>query len=105
QTTVLDQSAPAGVQDQRVPDDDQDRPVLLRVPAPEPAPRLVRPDAAQHRADKAQECGEADHAVGHLGQDFPDLRALPAGETAPRGYDDPPLAPPRTWPFSRASRR
>src|SRR5436309_2984871 len=54
------------VQAQSVQDDDHQRPVLLGVPAPETAPRLVRPDAAQHGAGEAEEHCEADDAVDHV---------------------------------------
>src|SRR5258708_5478316 len=43
---VFNQAAPAGMEDDRVPDHDDDGAVLLGVPPPEAAPRLVRPDAA-----------------------------------------------------------
>ena len=52
---LLDHAAPAGVQDQGVPDDDEQGAVFLGVPAPEAAPGLVGPDAAQHRADEAEQ--------------------------------------------------
>ena len=47
---------------------DEQRAVLLGVPAPEPAPGLVGPDAAQHGADEAEERGEADDAIDHFPQ-------------------------------------
>ena len=65
QAALPDQAAPARVQDDRVPEHDEQRAVFLRVPAPEAAPRLVGPDAAEHRADEAEERGEADDAVDH----------------------------------------
>ena len=58
------------MQDHRVPQDDDERAIFLRVPAPEASPRLVRPDAAEHRADKAEERGEADDAIDHAVEGF-----------------------------------
>ena len=57
----------------RVPEHDEQRAVFLGVPAPEPAPGLVGPDAAQDGAHKAEQRGEADDAINHLGQYFPDF--------------------------------
>src|SRR6266513_1875740 len=54
QATLADHPAPAQVQDKRVPKHDDEGAVLLRVPTPEAAPRLVCPDATQHRTDKAE---------------------------------------------------
>ena len=65
---VAQQVAPANVQDDRVPDHDEQGAVLLRVPAPEPAPGLVGPDAAQNGAHEAEQGGEADDAIDHCGQ-------------------------------------
>src|SRR6059058_94754 len=70
QATLADHPAPAQVQDERVPKHDDERAVFLRVPAPEPAPRLIRPDATQHRADKAEQRGEANDAIDHPRQTF-----------------------------------
>ena len=64
----LYEAGPAGVQDQSVPDDDQQRAVLLGIPAPETAPRLIGPDAAQHGAGEAQQRREANDAVDRVGQ-------------------------------------
>ena len=65
QAAAFHQPAPAGVQHQRVPEHDHQRAVFLRVPAPEAAPRVVGPQAAQHRADEAEEDREAQRAVDH----------------------------------------
>src|SRR6185503_849744 len=46
---LADHAAPPGVEQERVPQHDQQRAVLLRVPAPEAAPRIVRPEPAEHR--------------------------------------------------------
>src|SRR5438067_9498024 len=48
-------ASPAGVEDHGIPEDDEKRAVLLRVPAPKPPPRLIRPDAAQDGSDEAEE--------------------------------------------------
>ena len=42
------------VQDEGIPDDNEQSAVFLGVPTPKPAPGLIRPDAAQNRACKAQ---------------------------------------------------
>ena len=62
---ITHQVAPADVKDDRVPDHDEQGAVFLRVPAPEPAPGLIGPDATQDRADKAEQSGEADNAINH----------------------------------------
>ena len=67
QPALADDSAPAGVQDCGVPNDDHHRAVFLGIPAPKPAPRLIRPNAAEHRPNKAEKRGKTDDAVDHLG--------------------------------------
>ena len=76
------EAAPARVQDDGVPEHDEQRPVLLGVPAPEAAPGLVGPDAAQDRADEAEEEGEGDDAVDHPGERLRHLRVHAGGRTA-----------------------
>ena len=56
---------PPGVERGRVPEHDHQGAVLLWIPAPEAAPAVVSPEAAEHRADEAEEEGEADHAIRH----------------------------------------
>ena len=73
------------MQDGGVPDHDHQRPVFLGIPAPEPAPRLISPDAAQHRADEAKQSGEADDAVNH----FSDASAIHFVERHLVGYEVP----------------
>src|SRR5437762_826052 len=68
QAAVPDQSAPARVQNDRVPQHDNERAVLLRVPAPEPAPGLIGPNAAEHGAREAEQGGETHDAVNHFGE-------------------------------------
>ena len=80
------------MEDDRVPEDDQQCAVLLGVPAPEAAPGLVRPDAAQHGPDEAEEQGEADDPIGHRGQ-------RPAGRRIEAPRD---LAPQRVGDGQRA---
>ena len=65
QAAFAHEAAPARMQDGRVPEHDEQRAVFLRVPAPEPAPRLVGPDAAQDGADKTEQRGETDDAINH----------------------------------------
>src|SRR3954452_19944861 len=45
QAAVGDQLVPAGVQDERVPEDDDQGAVFFRIPAPEAAPGIVGPKA------------------------------------------------------------
>ena len=54
QAERTDHLAHPGVDQDRAPQHDQQRAVLLRIPAPEPAPRLVRPDAAEHGAHERE---------------------------------------------------
>ena len=53
------------MQDQRVPEHNDQRPVFFGVPAPEAAPGVVRPETTQHGADEAEEDRKADRAVDH----------------------------------------
>src|SRR3989338_6730923 len=52
----------------RVPKNDEKRPILLRVPSPKPSPRLVRPNSPQNRPDKTEQEAEANHSIGHGNQ-------------------------------------
>ena len=54
------------MQHHRIPQHDDQGPVLLGIPAPEAAPRIVRPQPSQHRPHKAEQDGEADNAVHNL---------------------------------------
>ena len=67
EAAVTHQAAQLGVQQEDVPDHDQQRAVFLGVPAPKPPPRLVRPNAAEHRAHKTEERGESNDAIYHPG--------------------------------------
>ena len=64
-----------------VPEHDHEGPVLLRVPAPEAAPAVVGPEAAQHRANEAEEERKTDHAVGHA---IELILLIPGGEPSCR---------------------
>src|SRR5206468_756380 len=57
---LLDHAAPTRMEDDRVPDHDEQCSVLLRIPAPEATPGLIRPDAAQHGAGETEERRKAD---------------------------------------------
>ena len=76
------------MQDERVPKHDDECAVFLRVPAPEPAPRLIRPDATQHRADKAEQRGEANDAIDHPRQTFAPRRVQGPGEHTAHDVDE-----------------
>ena len=73
QAPFADHSAPAGVQNNRVPDDNEQGPVFLRVPTPKSAPGLIGPDTAQHRTRKAEKGRETNDAINHFGEGLPDL--------------------------------
>src|SRR6187455_1457622 len=68
EAALLHQPAPAGVEDERVPNHDDERAIFLRIPAPEAAPGLVGPNAAEYGAHEAEQRGEADDAVDHAGE-------------------------------------
>src|SRR5947209_4326329 len=70
QPAIFHHSVPPRMEHQCVPEHDDERAVFFRVPAPETAPRIVAPQAAEHGADKAKEDREADSAVNHLGEDL-----------------------------------
>ena len=65
ETALFRQSSPARVEIDGVPNYDHEGTVFFGVPAPETAPRLVSPDAAEDRADEAEQSGEAHDAVDH----------------------------------------
>ena len=54
QAAVANHAAPPGMEDNDIPNHDDQSAVFLGVPAPEPAPGLVRPDAAENRADETE---------------------------------------------------
>src|SRR6266568_1574435 len=68
QAALPNESAPARVQNDCTPEDDQHRPVFFRVPSPETSPGLVGPDPAKDGADKTEQRSEANDAVGHARQ-------------------------------------
>src|SRR5256885_143650 len=70
---LANDSAPARVKNDGVPEDDEKRAVFFRVPTPKAAPGLIGPDAAQDGAGKAEERGETNDAIDHFGKGFPDF--------------------------------
>src|SRR5262245_23905263 len=62
------QTAPARVKDRSVPENNDERTVFLRVPTPEAAPGLIRPNPAKDSANKAEQGREADNAINHAGK-------------------------------------
>ena len=62
------QATPAGVQADGAPHHNQDGTIFLGIPAPEPAPALVRPDATQHRTDEAGDEPKSEDAIGGPGE-------------------------------------
>src|SRR5689334_13050734 len=47
-TAISDQPAPASMENDRIPKDDEQSSVFLRVPAPKTSPGLIRPNPAKH---------------------------------------------------------
>src|SRR5205814_1326170 len=85
---LADVAAKARVEDEGVPQYDEERAVLLRVPAPESSPRLVGPDSAQDGADEAEEQREADDPVGHGHERLAGRRIEPGRELPAEGVAD-----------------
>ena len=88
QTALANESAPARVQNDCAPEDDQDRAVFFRVPTPEPAPRLIGPDSAEHGADKTEQRRETNDAVSHARERIGGLLFQRARENAAHDVDD-----------------
>src|SRR4029453_5863825 len=65
QAAVGDELIPFGVQNEGIPEHDDQSPVLLGVPAPEAAPRIIGPQPAEHRAHEAEENRKTHHAEKH----------------------------------------
>src|SRR3954470_22506436 len=63
QTSAFYETTPAGVEHEGIPEHDHKGAIFFGVPSPEAAPRVVAPEAAEHRADEAEEDGEAKRAV------------------------------------------
>src|SRR5579872_3896009 len=70
---IPNEPAPARVQNQRVPQNDEQGAVLFGIPAPKSSPRLVGPNSAEDSPHKTEQCGEADDAVHHFGKRFAKL--------------------------------
>ena len=85
---LLDYPAPAGVQDDGIPEHDEERAVFLGVPAPESPPGLVGPDAAQNGAHETEEGGETNNAIDHPPQRAGHLRRQGAGEETAHDVND-----------------
>jgi len=65
ESALANKSAPACMQNDSAPENDQDGAIFFRVPTPEPAPRLIGPDPAEDGAHETEERGKADDAIGH----------------------------------------
>src|ERR1700731_804950 len=65
QTAVFRESTPPRVQDNGVPQDNEKRSVFFRIPAPEPAPRLVRPNPTEDGGDEAEQRCKTNYSVHH----------------------------------------
>src|SRR6516164_8224438 len=61
---------PPCVQNNRIPQNYKKCSIFFRVPAPETAPGLIRPNATQDRCNKTAQCCEADDAVHHSAKRF-----------------------------------
>ena len=64
-STFANQATPAGVKNDGVPHYDKKRAVLLRIPSPESAPRLIGPDSAETGSDEAESGSKANDTVHH----------------------------------------
>ena len=58
-----DHAPPARVQNQRIPNDNDERTIFFRVPAPKSAPGVISPEASQHGSHKTEEDCKADDSV------------------------------------------
>jgi len=65
ETSLPNKASPACMEDDGVPQDNEERPVFLRVPTPEATPRLISPDTAEDSSNETKKRGEADNALDH----------------------------------------
>src|SRR5436190_22133452 len=49
-STITNDSTPASMEDQRIPNDDQERTIHFGIPTPKTSPGLIGPDASQDSA-------------------------------------------------------
>src|SRR6516165_2036530 len=63
-------TTPASVQNDRVPNHDEERSVFLWIPTPEAPPGLIGPNTAKNRTDEAKQSGETDDSVDHAPERF-----------------------------------
>src|SRR5678816_4736133 len=73
QSPFPNHSAPTRMEDECVPDDDNEGAIFFRVPTPKTAPGLIGPDATKDRAYKAKQGGEADNRIAHFRERFSDI--------------------------------
>src|SRR4029077_9309018 len=66
ESALANKSAPACMQNDGAPENDQDGAIFFRVPTPKSAPRLIGPDPAEDGAHETEQRGKADDAIGHL---------------------------------------
>src|ERR1051326_1536299 len=88
QSALTNESAPAGVKRNRAPENDQHGAIFFWIPTPEPAPRLVGPDPAEHRADKTEQRRKTNHAVSHPRERISGWFGQRAREDAAHDIDD-----------------
>src|SRR5438477_3085700 len=70
QAALAHDSAPARVENQSIPQNNQQGAVFFRVPAPKAAPGLIGPDTPKDSSNKAEKGGKTDNCIDHLGQGF-----------------------------------
>ena len=82
EAAFADHATPTGMENNGVPDNDEQSAVFLGVPTPETAPALIGPDAAQDSANEAEEGGKTNDAIDHGADGFHHGLAESGGENA-----------------------
>src|SRR5207248_4908727 len=88
QATLANEYAPARVQNNRAPENDQHCTIFFRIPTPEPSPGLVRPNSAEHSADETEQRRKANNAVSHPSERLGGLFRERTSENAAHDVND-----------------
>src|SRR6516164_4650773 len=67
-SALTNKSAPARMKNDRVPEDNRQCTVFLRVPAPKATPGLIGPDPAKNGAHQTEECRKTNNTVHHAAE-------------------------------------
>src|SRR6266700_3408367 len=73
-------TTPARVQHGRIPQDNQQSSIFLRVPSPESPPGLVRPGSSQDGSDETEQRRKTNNAVNHARDVLPGFREQRSGK-------------------------